>query len=113
RCVRVDPAALRTRALGLQESLMKIWQSTRDRMIADLRLRNFAVNTIERYPRQIDKLVEFWGRGPEELGERQVRTFLLAVGEHVGASSLAGYVAAIRFLYTHTLGRPNVVQSIP
>jgi site-specific recombinase XerD len=91
---------------------MVIWQSTRDRMIADLRLRNFAVTTIESYPRQIDRFVEFWGRGPEELGEQEIRNFLLAMGEHVGASTLAGYVAAITFLYTHTLGRPEVVRSI-
>jgi site-specific recombinase XerD len=53
-------------------------------------------------------------RSPEEMGEREVRDFLLhlAFGE-AGPESLKMHLAAIRFLYATTLDRPEAVVRIP
>ena len=94
---------------------MVTWQSTRERMIADLQLRNLSPCTVEKYCRCVDKFVSRCGRAPEELGEQEVRDFLLELQRSggVGPSHLAGYVAALKFVYVRTLGRPGVVSSIP
>lgn len=88
------------------------WRSTRDRMIADLRLGNFAPTTVEKYPRYVNKFVEYCGRPPEEVGEKEVREYLLQLTDKVGPSTLTGYMAGLKFLYVQTLRRPEVVQSL-
>jgi integrase/recombinase XerD len=94
---------------------MLIWQSTRDRMIADVELRNFSPLTLTSYERCVRKFVEHYGRPPEELGEQEVRDFLLHLRASgaVGPAGLRSYVAALKFVYTHTLRRPDVVRTIP
>src|SRR2546422_7166085 len=54
-------------------------------------------------------------RPAEELGEAEVRGFvLLLVREEKASPSVQkAHVAAIRFLYTHTLRRPEVVRWLP
>jgi site-specific recombinase XerD len=49
------------------------------------------------------------------MGEDQLRTFLLYLmeEEHASPSTVANYVAALRFLYGVTLGRPEVAVRIP
>src|SRR5262249_51370916 len=52
---------------------------------------------------------------PEEMGEREVRQYLLylAMDKQVSPSTQKMYVASIKFLYTETLHRPEVVARIP
>jgi site-specific recombinase XerD len=54
-------------------------------------------------------------RSPDELGERDVRQFLLHLSQErkVGPATVKMHTAAIKFLYTHTLDRPEVVAKIP
>jgi hypothetical protein len=49
------------------------------------------------------------------MGEAEIREYLLHVKreEKVGPATLKGNVAALKFLYTHTLKRPEEVASIP
>lgn len=86
----------------------------RDRMEADLQLRNFRPGTQAIYLRCARKLVEHYRRSPAELGEGEVRAYLLHLRNERGLSpaTLRVYTAALKFLYEVTLGRPSVVSSL-
>lgn len=87
----------------------------RDRMAEDLTLRNYRPSTCDNYLRCVKHFVAHFMRSPEDLGEQEIRTFLLhLVGERkVTPSYMKMHVAAIKFFYTHTLRRPEEVAQIP
>jgi len=84
-------------------------------MVADLELANYAAGTIENYVRCADTFVAHYMRVPAELGETEVRCFLLHLRKvkKTGPSGLKMFVAALRFLYIRTLQRRQVVETIP
>jgi integrase/recombinase XerD len=84
----------------------------RDRMEADLRLRNLRPSTQECYLRCARKFAAYHMRSPAEMGTAEVRDFLVHLRDerHVGPSTIKGYVAALKFLYANTLDRPEVVR---
>lgn len=90
-------------------------ESTRARMVSDLELANYASGTIENYLRCADTFVAHYMRVPTELGELEVRCFLLHLQKirGTGPSGLKMFIAALRFLYARTLQRPEVVDTIP
>ncbi len=87
----------------------------RDKMIEDLQLRRLAPSTCDHYVDCAQAFAEYHWRSPEEMGEREVRQFLLhlAVDRQVGPATQKMYVAALKFLYAETLQRPEVVANIP
>lgn len=84
----------------------------RDRMEADLRLRNLRPSTQECYLRCARKYAAYHMRSPAEMGTAEVRDFLVHLRDerHVSSSTIKAYVAALKFLYANTLNRPEVVQ---
>lgn len=87
----------------------------RDRMIEDLQLRNYARGTCKQYVDCARAFVAYHRRPPQEMGELEVRQFLLDLVERrkVGPATRKMYVAGIKFLYEVTLQRPEVVAAIP
>ena len=87
----------------------------RDRMEQDLKLKGLAPTTIRNYLLYCRKFAGFYMRSPEELGEAEVRAFLLHQIEvdQLGYSSYRQVYAALKFLYGTTLGREGVVDRIP
>jgi integrase/recombinase XerD len=87
----------------------------RDRMEQDLKLKGFCPATIRNYLLYCRQFAAFYGRSPDELGEAEVRAFLMHQIEvaHVAHTSYRQVYAALKFLYTVTLGRPGVVGQIP
>jgi integrase/recombinase XerD len=87
----------------------------RDRMEQDLKLRGLSPATIRNYLLYCRKLAAFYMRSPEELGELEVRAFLLQQieVEQLAYASYRQVYAALKFLYGVTLGRPGVVSRIP
>lgn len=87
----------------------------REKMTADLDLRGFAATTKKEYLQRAQNFVAYYDRPPTELGEREIREFLLyLVNERkTGSATQHMYIAAIKFLYTTTLNRPEVVAKIP
>lgn len=85
------------------------------KMREDLQLRGYAPRTCERYVGCARSFVAYHMRSPTELGERDVRRFLLYLAQErkVGASTIKMHTAGIKFLYEHTLRRPEVVAAIP
>jgi len=87
----------------------------RERMIADLELRGYAPGTRSEYVRCARNFAAHYMRSPSELGEPEVRLFLLHLlrVRRMRPAGYKMYVAALKFLYTVTLKRPEVVAGIP
>jgi integrase/recombinase XerD len=87
----------------------------KQKMIEDLQLRRYAPSTSEQYVTCARSFVAYHMRPPTQLDERDVRRFLLylVLERKVGAATQKMHVAGIKFLYEHTLGRPEVVAAIP
>src|SRR5512140_1878271 len=90
-------------------------EAIRDKMTGDLDLRGFASTTKEKYLQYAKNFVAYHRRSPTELGEAEIREFLLHLihEREAGSATQRMYVAAIKFLYTTTLDRPEVVAKIP
>ncbi|MBM4369046.1 MAG: site-specific integrase [Deltaproteobacteria bacterium] len=87
----------------------------RERMKADLVLGGYSPGTQTEYLRHAERFVAHYMRPPGDLGEAEVRGFLLhqLVVRKVGPATHKMFVAALKFLFTRTLGRPEVVAGIP
>jgi len=87
----------------------------RDRMIGDMELRGYAVSTIEQYTSCVRIFAAHYMRSPDQLGEEEVRAFLLHVKrvKKVSPPRLHIFVASLKYLYRHVLRRPQVVATIP
>ena len=90
-------------------------ESTRDRMVAEMELRNLSAATIENYVRCCDRFVEHYMRQPDQLGETEVRCYLLHLLKvrQLSPSALKMHVAGLRYLFGVTLRRPEVVKHVP
>jgi site-specific recombinase XerD len=88
---------------------------TRDKMNADLLLAGLSKSTRAAYLACARGFVKFHMRAPDQMGEAEVRAFLLhlARDRKVAVGTYLPYLGAIRFLYRITLGRPEVVAGVP
>lgn len=88
--------------------------SLRDKMKADLRLRNLSAGTAEQYIRHVAAFARHFGKSPALLGTAEVRTWLLLLQERgLAPATRIVHHAALRFLYDQTLGRPEVMATVP
>lgn len=86
----------------------------RQRMIDDLRVRNFSPRTIQTYVGRVAKFAEHFDLSPEKLGSEEVRSYLVFLVHHgFSRSDMKVTVAALRFLYNVTLGRDWHPRMIP
>ena len=89
--------------------------SLRQRMIDDMRLRNYAPRTIDVYVERVTRFAEHFGRSPQTLGPAEIRAYQLFLLEHKGASWAVfnQTVCALRFVYRVSLERKWLVEHIP
>jgi site-specific recombinase XerD len=87
----------------------------RERMIGDLKLRNFSESTITSYTRVVADFARFFHRSPDQLGPDEIRTYLLYAIEEkkISAATYQGYRAALKFFFTKTLKQPWFEQEVP
>jgi len=87
----------------------------RDRMLADLQLRFYRPGTQQAYLACARRYAAYYMVSPARLGAEDARAYLvhLVQEKKASAATLKMNVAALKFLYTHTLGRPEVVAAIP
>jgi integrase/recombinase XerD len=86
----------------------------RAKVEADLRLRNLALGTQRLYIRNIACFAAWFGRSPDRLGTVEVRAWLLHLAERgLAPATLVTHHAALLFLYVQSLGRPEVMATIP
>lgn len=87
----------------------------RDRMEQDLILKGLAATTRRNYLLYCHKFAAHFGRSPEELGEAEIRAFLMHLiqVEQVSYATYRQILAALKFLYRTTLGREWEVNRVP
>ena len=87
----------------------------RDRMTEDLRLAGFSSDTQRIYLHYAKYFAKHFMRSPEEMGEDEVRSFLLHLLDKrkLSHNSYRQCYAALKFLYSVTLVRSFEVESIP
>lgn len=83
------------------------------KMSDDLELRCYKRGTCESYLRCAERFAAYFMRSPAEMGEAEIREYLLEAKKKAGPGALKMSVAALKFLYTHTLNRPEEVVRIP
>ena len=87
----------------------------RQRLVDDLRLRNYSPRTIQTYVWAVTRFARHFGRSPEVLGVAEIRACQLHL-LHTKKASWTQFnqtVCALRFLYRVTLGRAETVEVIP
>lgn len=85
-----------------------------DRMQEDLLLKAYSPHTQKAYLRCARHFVSHYMRSPEEMGEQEIRGFLLHLVRDRKASpaTLGMYVNALKFLYNNILKRSEEVKGI-
>jgi integrase/recombinase XerD len=88
--------------------------SLRDQMRVDLQLSGAKPNTQKSYLREVDNLAKYFNRSPEELGEAELKEYLLYLikERHLSEGTFRFYVAALKFFYRTTLKREWMVEKI-
>ena len=87
----------------------------RQRMIEDMRLRNFSPHTIEAYVLAVKQFARHFGQSPEQLSAEQARQYLLHLVQDQKASWSRYNLArcGLQFLYRVTLGRDEWFKKLP
>src|SRR5262249_44522205 len=86
----------------------------RQRLVEDLRLRNYSPRTIQAYVAHVARFAKHFGRSPELLGPEEMRAFQLHLLEKKASwSQFNQTVCALRFFYGKTLGRTEQVPMLP
>ena len=87
----------------------------RDRMHANMRLRNFSPRTINAYLWHVKEFTRYFGKSPDLLGEEEVRQYLqyLLDERKVSWSNMNIGYSALKFFYVDTLHRDWQVDKIP
>ena len=86
-----------------------------ERLLDDMRLRRYSVETIDCYMRNVRSLAEYYPqRSPLKFDENDIRNYLLhLVDKRLALSTQHQVLAAIKFFYRVTLNRPAPVERIP
>lgn len=86
----------------------------RERMLEDMRIRNFSPHTITNYIRRVRQFAKHYGKSPEVLGRQEVRDYLAHLTtQNASAGVLNQTVCALRFLYLKTLQRTWDIGHFP
>jgi integrase/recombinase XerD len=72
----------------------------RQRMLDDLRRRNYTADTIRAYIRAVRQFAEYFGRSPEQMGAEEVRRYQIYLlhEKKLAPGSVENCVTALRFL---------------
>lgn len=87
----------------------------RRKMLADLKVRNYAERTQAIYIARVAEVAQHFGRSPERLGHEEIGDYLryLVAERGVSRSAFVQTTAALRFLYRTTLDRPGMIPHLP
>ncbi len=89
--------------------------SLRQRMLEDLRIRNYAPSTVECYIRSVAEFAKHFNKPPDQLGPEEIRSWQLFLlnEKRVKLSTYIQAVCALRFFYRNTLNRKIEIDRIP
>jgi integrase/recombinase XerD len=94
---------------------MKTMGKLQEQMKADHLLARYRPNTTRAYLHCIRNIAKYFMRTPAEMGETEVRQFILHLAQErkASASVHSTHVTALKFLYRITLRRPQIVERLP
>src|SRR3989337_3858067 len=86
----------------------------RDQRLADLQLRGITPRTQKSYLREVRNFAKYFNKSPEELGESEVKEYLLHLLKErkLSDGTFRFYYSGLKFLYRHTLKREWVIEKI-
>lgn len=86
----------------------------REQMLVDLQLSGATTSTQKNYLREVGNLEKYFTRSPAELGEAELKEYLLHLikERHLSEGTFRFYVAGLKFLYRTTLKREWPVEKI-
>jgi integrase/recombinase XerD len=86
----------------------------REQMTKDLQLKGITSGTQKKYLREVGIMANYFDKPLEELGEQEVKDYLVHMLEtrKLSRGAYRGYVAGIKFLYKTTLNRAEVVEKV-
>ena len=92
-----------------------VMTSLRQRMLADMKLRNFAPSTQRLYLTRVARFAVHYGQCPSKLGPAEAKKYFhhLIETQKVSWSFFNQAVCALRFLYQVTLERPEMIPHLP
>ena len=87
----------------------------RQRMLEDLRIRNYAPTTVRCYIRAVAEFAQHFNKPPDQLGPEEIRSWQLFLlnEKRVKLSTYIQAVCALRFFYQNTLHRKIEIDRIP
>lgn len=82
----------------------------RQRMLDDLRRRNYSPDTIRGYIRAVQQFAEYFHRSPEQMGGDELRRYQLYLlhERKFALGTVENNISALRFLYKKTLKRRDL-----
>jgi len=82
-------------------------------MIEDMTLRKLAAGTQRGYIRAVERFVHYFGRSPDLAEAEDLRRFQLYLAtEGVSSTNINQMLTGLRFFYTVTLSRPEVLDKV-
>ena len=85
----------------------------RQRMIDDMTARRFTEDTQRDYVRNVRMFAAFLGRSPDTATKDDLRRFQLHMArQQISPGSINAAIAALRFFFTVTLERPDLVRPL-
>ena len=89
--------------------------SLKQRMLEDLRIRNYAPSTVQCYIRSVAEFAKHFNKSPDHLGPEEIRKWQLYLlnEKRVKLSSYIQAVCGLRFFYSNTLNRKIDIERIP
>jgi integrase/recombinase XerD len=87
----------------------------RQRMLEDLRIRNYAPTTVASYIRSVAAFAQHFNKPPDQLGPEEIRLWQLFLlrERRVQLSTYIQAVCALRFFYRNTRNRKIEIDRIP
>ncbi|MDF2640715.1 MAG: integrase [Novosphingobium lindaniclasticum] len=85
----------------------------RQRLIEDMELRHFSIETKRNYIRDVARFATWLGRPPDKATAEDLRRFQVEQCEGgMPSPTMNSVVAALRFFFTHTLDRPDLSRRL-
>ena len=85
----------------------------RQRLVDDMTMRRFTHETQRNYIRDVGRFATWLGRSPANATAEDVRRFQIEQQDAgVPVPTMNSIVAALRFLFTHTLDRPDLARKL-
>jgi site-specific recombinase XerD len=87
----------------------------RDRMIEEMKLRNFSAATQKSYLYSVTRLAKYYRRPPDQLDREEIRSFLvhLTTERKLSPNTMTGFICGLRLFYNETLGWDETKLFIP